>query len=100
MPIAFDARLVANESVLINTFDDGESVLLNLDTEHYFGLNQSGSLMWKRLTSEPTIEAAYAALLDDFVDARPEELRQDLAELVDHLVEHALVSLEPAADDA
>ncbi len=27
---------------MIRTFDDGESVLLHLETEHYFGLNAVG----------------------------------------------------------
>jgi hypothetical protein len=93
MSIPFNARLTASESVLINTFDDGESVLLNLDTEHYFGLNDSGSRMWEVLTSEPSIEAAYAALLAEY-EVEPESLREDLVAFVDDLVEHQLVEVK------
>ncbi len=99
MSVPFSARIVANESVLINSFEDGESVLLNLDTEHYFGLNAAGCRMWERLTSEPSIDAAYAALLEDFTDAEADELRADLAALVDELVAHGLVSVEPASSN-
>ena len=99
MSIPFSARLAAKESVLINTFDDGESVLLNLDTEHYFGLNDSGSRMWELLTSEPTVDAAYSALQAEF-DIDADTLRSDLAAFVDDLVEHQLVDVQQAGDDA
>ncbi len=62
MPISFAQRVVAPESVMIRTFDDGESVLLHLETEHYFGLNAVGSRMWELLTTSESIEAAYTML--------------------------------------
>jgi hypothetical protein len=94
MSVPFSARLTAGESVVISIFSDGESVLLNLETEYYFGLNDSGTLMWRRLTSAPTIEAAYSSLLGDFTMISPDELRVDLAELVEQLLENRLVKLE------
>lgn len=99
MSVPFTAQVVANESVRINTFEDGESVLLHLDTEHYFGLNDSGSVMWQRLTSQPSIEDAYHALLDDFIEVDPDELRRDLSALVDELVDHQLLMVRQAEGD-
>jgi len=40
----------------------GESVLLNLQTERYFGLDEVGTRMWTHLTSSVSIEAAYQNL--------------------------------------
>ena len=92
MPISFAQRVVAPESVMIRTFDDGESVLLHLETEHYFGLNAVGSRMWELLTSSESIEAAYAALLDEY-EVEPENLQKDLEELVSQLVDSKLLEL-------
>jgi hypothetical protein len=98
MTVAFSDRIVANDAVLINTFADGESVLLNLDTEHYFGLNATGSRMWERLTTEASVESAYATLLDEFEGVEADELRADLSALVAELVAHRLAYVVETPD--
>lgn len=73
----------------------GESVLLNLGSESYFGLDEVGTRMWAALTTAPSIEAAYQALLDEFeVDAPT--LRSDLAAFIARLAEAGLVAVEDA----
>jgi hypothetical protein len=70
----------------------GESVLLDLNSEQYFGLDDVGTRMWKALTTNPTVQAACETLLSDYeVDA--EQLRCDLEGLVNRLVEHGLLEL-------
>ena len=73
---------------------DRESVLLNLETEQYFGLDETGTRMWQLLTSSPNIEAAYQELLNEF-DVEPEILRAHLNELVGRLIESGLLKLHP-----
>ncbi len=64
-------------------------VLLNLDTEQYFGLNQVGSHILLRLANKPFNEALLA-LTDDFeVDA--DVLRRDVENLVQELVQAGLL---------
>ena len=92
MPVSFDKRIVANSSVLIRTFADGESVLLHLDREDYFGLDGVGSRMWEALTSSASVAEAFATLLAEY-DVTPDELRKDLDELIEQLVAHQLVEV-------
>ena len=73
----------------------GESVLLNLDTERYFGLDETGTRMWLLVTTLPNIGAAYRELLAEF-DVEPEMLRTNLTELLDRLVENGLLQVLPA----
>ena len=89
MPISFSQRVVAPEAVMIRTFDDGESVLLHLETEHYFGLNAVGARMWEVLTTSESARRL-TPLLEEY-EVEPEILRNDLAELVGRLREHELV---------
>ena len=71
---------------------DAECVLLNINNERYFGLNEVGTRMWTTLTSAQSIQAAYEALLHEYrVDA--EQLRQDLQSLVGELVENGLIEV-------
>jgi Coenzyme PQQ synthesis protein D (PqqD) len=87
-------RAAAPAHVLVRVLDQ-ESVLLNLETEQYFGLDETGTRMWQLVTTSPNIDAAYEALLAEY-DVQPEMLRDNLTELLGHLVEHGLLQLLPA----
>jgi hypothetical protein len=90
--ISFSDRATVPANVLIR-FLDQESVLLNLKTERYFGLDSVGTRMWQLVTSAPTIDAAYYQLLDEF-DVQPELLRANLSDLLSHLVENGLIETQ------
>jgi hypothetical protein len=91
MTIGFEKRLAVPTDVLVQELG-GESVLLNLNGGRYFGLDEVGTRMWQLLTTSPTIEAAYRALLDEY-DVDANALRSDLGQLIDRLVEHGLVEV-------
>ena len=76
-------------------FLDRESVLLNLETERYYGLDETGTRMWQLLTASPSIEAAFQELQNEF-DVESELLRLHLTELLGRLVENGLLQIQPA----
>jgi hypothetical protein len=86
-------RLRKPENVLAQTVGD-ESVLLNLDTEHYFGLDPIGTDMWQALVATDSIGAAFDELEARY-EVSPEVLWQDLAALVDALLASGLLLDEP-----
>jgi Coenzyme PQQ synthesis protein D (PqqD) len=90
--ITFSERAVIPSHVLIR-FLDQESVLLNLETEKYFGLDAVGTRMWQLVTAAATIEAALAQLVEEY-DALPETLRTDLTRLLQHLLDNGLIELQ------
>lgn len=92
--ISFADRATVPANVLIR-FLDQESVLLNLNTERYCGLDSVGTRMWRLVTSAPTIDAAYFQLIEEF-DVEPETLRANLSDLLDRLAEHGLIETQPA----
>ena len=70
-----------------------ESVLLDLRSEQYFGLNEVGTRIFELLAIDPGLQAAFAVLLGEF-DVAPEQLQQDLLELVSKLAHAGLVTLD------
>jgi hypothetical protein len=78
--------------VLVRELAD-ETVLLNLNTETYFSLDDAGARLWSRLTSSPSIQAAYDALLTEY-DVAPDVLRHDLEALLQQLLDHDLLELK------
>ena len=92
--IAFSEHAVVPSNVLIR-FLDQESVLLNLETERYFGLDAVGTRMWQVVTEASTVEAALAQLAEEY-DAPLGTLRIDLTNLLQHLLENGLIAMKPA----
>ena len=87
-------RAAIPQHVLVRILDS-ESVLLNLETEQYFGLDETGTRMWQLVTTLPSIDSAYRELLAEF-DVEPELLRTNLTELLGRLVENGLLLVLPA----
>ena len=92
--VPFANRLIVPEHVLVRHLE-GESVLLNLDTEKYFGLDAMGSRMFTLVTTSPCIESAYEKLLEEY-EVEPGVLRSHLAELLSRLVDNGLLDVAPA----
>ena len=91
MPISFNDRVRVPEEILISGLQ-GESVILNLNSERYFGLDEVGTRFLTLLSEAESIQAAYDSLLEEY-DVEPEVLRRDLTALLDELVQQGLVKV-------
>lgn len=90
------------EKQLFKTSDDvvarevaGEMVLLDLASGLYFGLDPVGSRAWDRLSQGPADIGQLADVIEAEFDAPRAVIEQDLARLLDQLIEKKLV--EPAS---
>ena len=92
MTISFSDRVKVPDDVLISNLQE-ESVILNLDNERYYGLDDVGTRMLSVLSTSDSIEAAYELLLEEY-DVDGEVLRRDLLSLVEQLVNQGLVKIE------
>jgi len=68
---------------------NGETVILDLQSESYFGLDEVGTRIWQLLQEEKDLQKVFDALLQEY-DVEAEQLEQDLIELVDKLIEAGL----------
>lgn len=91
MSIAFDCRITVPADVLVRELD-GQAVLLNLENEAYYGLDEVGTRMWTLATTAQSVAAAYDTLLDEYA-VDPEQLRTDLEKLLAQLADHGLVQV-------
>ena len=91
MSLIFSARLTVPSHVLVRQVEN-ESVLLNLTSERYFGLDEVGTRMWTALTTSPSIQAAYDTLIAEY-EVEDARLRQNLEELVEKLVTNGLLEV-------
>ena len=89
MTISFTDRVAVPDGVLISHLQE-ESVILNLESERYFGLDDVGTRFLTVLTTSESIDAAYETLRQEY-DVDPQALRDDLRELVEKLVDQGLL---------
>lgn len=77
-------------SVVVKAMDDG-SVLFAPETELYFGLNQTGTFIWRHLHPVcETVDDICAALGEAFQGGEPVRIRRDVERLLGLLVEKKL----------
>ena len=86
------SRVRVPEHVVYRDFAD-ETVVLNLESGMYHGLNQTAALMLTRLDSSPSVLAAIEDLAAE-LEQPHEVIERDLVTLVRGLVERGLVELD------
>jgi len=91
MQISFSMRVSVPADVLVQELQ-GESVLLNVESGRYFGLDEVGTRMWAALANAESLQAAYDALLAEY-DVDAEQLERDFRGLVEKLLERGLVKV-------
>ena len=89
MTISFSERVRVPDDVLISNLQE-ESVILNLDSERYYGLDDVGTRFLSVLNTSDSIEAAYELLRHEY-DVDAHVLRQDLLELVEDLIKQGIL---------
>jgi len=72
---------------------DGEMVLLDMESENYFGLDEVGTSIWQAMQDKETLKEVLEALLEQY-EVEAEVLERDLSDFVDKLVESGLVKVE------
>ena len=75
----------------------GETVLLDLQSESYFGLDEVGTRIWQLLQEQETLQGVYEVMLEEY-DVAPDRLQADLEELLVQLSDSGLISLDAGGD--
>ena len=71
---------------------DGEMVLLDMESENYFGLDSVGSAIWSAIEEKKVLKDVYEKLLQEY-DVEPEVLQKDLSDFVQKLIDSGLVKV-------
>jgi hypothetical protein len=87
---AVDRYHFSGPEIISESFEDGESVVVNLDNGCYFSLNPVGGLLFDLLGSGISVDE-----VTDFVgaryDAAPEAIRAAVVEFAGRLLDEALI---------
>jgi hypothetical protein len=92
MSTSFDSNVSISPDVMVRQIGE-ETVLLDLKTERYLGLDDVSSRIWQEVTAGVSIQTAYETLLSEY-EVEPETLRKDVDDFVQELVRLGLIKLD------
>ena len=72
---------------------DGEMVLLDMESENYFGLDEVGTAIWHAMQDKETLQEVLEALLEQY-EVEEEVLKRDLLDFVGKLHESGLIEVK------
>lgn len=87
-----DQKITFSDTVFAQEVD-GEMVLLDMESENYFGLDEVGTAIWQAMQEKETLKEVFKTLLEQY-DVEEEVLEKDLSEFVDKLLKSGLVKVE------
>ncbi len=74
----------------------GETVILDLNSEHYFGLDEVGTRIWQLIEEKGELQAVFDQMLAEY-EVEEAQLLEDLGALVRQVADIGLVTLQPRA---
>lgn len=87
-----DQKITFSDTVFAQEVD-GEMVLLDMESENYFGLDEVGTAIWQSIQEYGTLQEVFNAMLEQY-DVEEEVLENDLSDFVNKLLESGLLKVE------
>ena len=72
---------------------NGETVILDLNSESYFGLDEVGTRIWQLLQEHGDVQKTFDTMLEEF-DVDADTLAEDMRKLLDDLEEKELIIID------
>jgi len=87
-----DQKIIFSDTVFAQEVD-GEMVLLDMESENYFGLDEVGTAIWQAMQEKETLKEVLEVLLEQY-EVEAEVLERDLSDFVAKLLESGLVEVK------
>lgn len=93
VPISLSSNIKFSSEILAQEVDS-ETVLLDLRSENYFGLDEVGTRIWQLLQEHKQLQSVFDIMLQEY-DVDEKQLQDDLNDLLAKLIAEDLITLEP-----
>ena len=71
----------------------GETVILDLRSESYFGLDEIGTHIWQLLQEQKSLQLIFDQMLSEY-DVNEDQLENDINALLDEFLQAELITIE------
>ena len=90
-----NSKIVLSDDVISQEVS-GETVLLDLASENYFGLDEVGTRIWQLIQQNGDLEFIVKTLLDEY-DVAEDTLKADVEKLLTEISDLGLIKIEAAS---
>ena len=88
----FETKIITISEEALSQEVNGETVILDLNSESYFGLDEVGTRIWQLLQEKKNLQAVFDTLLDEY-DVEAEQLESDINRLIDDMMKNGLLQI-------
>lgn len=89
--IPLSSTITLSTEVLSQEVND-ETVLLDLQSESYFGLDEVGTRIWQLLQQDGNLKQVFDTMLEEY-DVDAEQLEKDINKLLNKLIDAELITV-------
>jgi hypothetical protein len=89
--IELTTKIVQTPEILATTVDD-ETMMMDLESNNYYGMGRVGSHIWE-LLKQPLTVVELCATIQDFFEVDSETCQRDVLRFVQQLVDEKLVRI-------
>ena len=83
-------ELVPHEHVVFTEFDEGEGILVDLNTKKYFQLNETAVIVWRGLEKDKPLDEIVSEIVKAY-EISVEHATESVRKLLDNLRAYKLV---------
>lgn len=90
--ITLDSKITIADTVFAQEIDN-EMVLLDTESEEYFGLDETAAVIWQHLDENGSLRDTYESMLESY-EVEPTQLENDIVAFVQKLVDVGLLQVQ------
>lgn len=94
-----DQHFMATNLIQVIEIEGRGAVLLDLQTDRFFGLDQTGMLIWTHLTSGHTLQEVIHLMIERYAIESEQALQEDLFQFLQHMQVHHLLLPVPSSQE-
>lgn len=87
--MTLDTKITIPDTLFLQTVDD-ETILLDTETQEYFSLNESGTMIWNILEEKKNLKEVQETILDMY-EIDENQVESDILKFVEALKEKKLI---------
>ena len=90
--LILETRLTRNPD-LVSTEVDGETVMMDVASGHFFGLDPVGTLVWETLSAPTSVDAVARRVREAFDAGSSDDVEADMLDFLTELLGDGLVTI-------
>ncbi len=91
--MTLDTKINIPETLFLQKVDD-ETILLDSNTNEYFSINETGTLIWETLEEKKDLNSVKEEIISNY-EVDEKQVEKDILNFIQEVVNKGLITLKP-----